>query len=395
MTGASTTFQRSNLDFIFILLANAILGAAMPMLIVLGGLAGLMLTPSPVLSTLPFSIQMLAGLFAAAPMAWCMGKFGRKLGFIFGAILAALGGLMGGAAMIYEQFWLLILAHISLGAALACFQYFRFAAAEVVSDAWQPVAISLVLSSGLFAAFIGPEIFVQTKDLLAPVSFAGAYFAIIPLSIVGVLPVLFTRFAAVEVKDDGDAPDVSIREVLSRKPVAIAVAAASISGGIMVLLMTPTPLAMVACGFTDANASDVIRWHVIAMFAPSFVTGLIIKRFGVVNVIMTGVALLALAAGLAISGIEIHHFYASLIILGVGWNFGFIGATSLLAASLKPHERTKMQGVNDTCVALAFTFASFSPGVLVTSFSWTIVAISALPILAIMMFGLMMFRKEV
>ena len=131
------------------------------------------------------------------------------------------------------------------------------------------------------------------------------------------------------------------------------------------------------------------------MFAPSFVTGLIIKRFGVTNVIMTGVALLAIAAGLAISAIEIHHFYASLIILGIGWNFGFIGATSLLAASLKPHERTKMQGLNDTCVALAFTFASFSSGVLVTSFSWTVVAISALPVLAAMMLGLMMMRKEV
>jgi MFS family permease len=122
---------------------------------------------------------------------------------------------------------------------------------------------------------------------------------------------------------------------------------------------------------------------------------LIIKRFGVVNVILTGLLLLAVAAGLAISSIEIHHFYASLITLGIGWNFSFIGATSLLAASLKPHERTKMQGVNDTCVALAFTIASFSSGVIVTSFSWTVVAISALPILAIMMFGLMLLRKEV
>lgn len=395
MTRSSVISQRSNFDFILILLANAILGAAMPMLIVLGGLSGLMLTPSPLLATLPFSIQMLAGLFAAAPMAWAMGKFGRKLGFILGAILGGLGGLLGGAAMIYELFWLLILAHIALGAALACFQYFRFAAAEVVSEAWQPVAISLVLSSGLFAAFIGPEIFIQTKDLLAPISFAGAYFAIIPLSVIGVVPVLFTRFAAVEIKEATSVQKVSISEVLSRKPVALAVAAASVSGGIMVLLMTPTPLAMVACGFTDANASDVIRWHVIAMFAPSFVTGLIIKRFGVKNVIMIGLVLLAVAAGLAISGIDIHHFYASLIILGVGWNFGFIGATSLLATSLKPHERTKMQGVNDTCVALAFTFASFSSGVLVTSFSWTVVAISALPILAIMMLGMVMLKKEI
>jgi MFS family permease len=395
MSGASAIPQRGNIDFILILLANGILSAAMPMLIVLGGLAGLMLAPTPIFSTLPASIQMFAGLLAAAPMAWCMGKFGRKLGFLLGATLAALGALMCGAAMIYEQFWLLLIGHMCLGSALACFLYFRFAAAEVVSEAWQPVAISLVLSSGLFAAFIGPEIFIQTKDLFSPIPFAGAYFSIIALSVVGGIPVLLTRFVNVEATNQDDVKSVSIGKVLSRKPVGLAVAAASVSGGIMILLMTPTPLAMVACGFTDTNASDVIRWHVIAMFAPSFVTGLIIKRFGVVNVILTGLLLLAVAAGLAISSIEIHHFYASLITLGIGWNFSFIGATSLLAASLKPHERTKMQGVNDTCVALAFTIASFSSGVIVTSFSWTVVAISALPILAIMMFGLMLLRKEV
>lgn len=389
----SKSQSRGNLDFILILLANATLGAAMPMLIVLGGLGGLMLAPSPALSTLAPSTQMLAGLIAAAPMAWCMGRFGRKMGFALGAVLAAFGGVLGGAAMIYEQFWLLIAAHISLGAALSCFNYFRFAAAEVVSDAWAPVAISLTLSSGLIAAFIGPEIFIQTKDLLAPVQFAGAYFAIIIISFIGIVPILFTRFGKVAVSDNRTSQSVSIRQVLSRRPVAIAVVSAAVSGGIMVLLMTPTPLAMIACGFTDADAGLVIRAHVIAMFAPSFVTGLIIKRFGATSVIMVGMALLAVAAGLAISGIEIHHFYASLIMLGVGWNFGFIGATSLLATSLEPHERAKMQGFNDTGVALAFTIASFSSGVLVTSFSWTIVAASALPILVLMMLGLAIFKR--
>lgn len=386
--------SRGNLDFILILLANAILGSAMPLLIVLGGLAGLSQSPTPIFVTLPASAQMLAGLFAAAPMAMMMGKFGRKTGFGFGAALAALGGLLGGFAMITSQFWLLIIGHMLLGAALVCFQYFRFAAGEVVSKKWQPIAISLTLGSGLIAAFIGPEIFIQTKDFLAPTQFAGAYFAIIVLVAVGIVPLVFTRFANVETSDNQSSNTVSIRQVLSRKPVALAVLSAAISGGIMVYLMTPTPLAMVGSGFSDTHAGSVIRAHVIAMFAPSFVTGIIIARFGAVNVIMVGMVMLAVAAGIAMSGIEIHHFYTALIILGVGWNFAFIGATSLLASSLEPHERTKMQGFNDTGVALAFTIASFSSGAIVTSFSWAVTAAIALPILAIMLIGLLLYRRH-
>lgn len=372
-------------DFILILLAAAILGSAMPMLIVLGGLAGLTLTPHPSLSTLPPSMQMLAGLFAAAPISYLMGKKGRKAGFIASAGFAAIGGLLGGLAMLTSQFWLLIVAHLALGAALVGLNYFRFAVSEVVPKHMQSIAISFILGAGLISALIGPEVFNRTKDMLAPIQFAGAYFAIIPIVVIGVIPILLTRFGDVKQGSIEAAKHVSVRQVLKRRPVLLAVLAASISGGIMVLLMVPTPLAMTHHGHSDIDASSVIKWHVIAMFAPSFFTGWIIKRMGVINVIAIGMVLLGLASGLALMGVALHNFYSALIILGIGWNFGFIGATTLLAQSLEPHERAKVQGFNDTAIALSFTIASFSSGALVTSFSWDIVALAALPVLAIML----------
>lgn len=381
-------------NFVLILLAAAILGSAMPMLIVLGGLAGLTLTPHPTLSTLPPSMQMLAGLFAAAPISYLMGKKGRKAGFVVSAGFAAIGGLLGGIAMLTSQFWLLIAAHVALGAALVGLNYFRFAVSEVVPKHMQSIAISFILGAGLISALIGPEVFNRTKDLLAPVQFAGAYFAIIPIVILGLIPVLLTQFGKVKVNSTEAIKPVSLRKVLMRRPVMLAVLASSISGGIMMLLMTPTPLAMTHHGHTQLDASSVIKWHVIAMFAPSFVTGWIIKRMGIINVIGMGMLLLGGASALAVAGISLHHFYSALIVLGIGWNFGFIGATTLLAQSLEPHERAKVQGFNDTALALAFTIASFSSGALVTQFSWDIVAIAALPVLALMLLMLIFSRKN-
>ena len=386
------TFENKG-SFVLILIAAAILGSAMPMLIVLGGLAGLTLTPHPTFSTLPPSTQMLAGLFAAAPISYLMGKKGRKAGFLISAGCAAMGGLLGGFAMMTSQFWLLILAHMSLGAALVGLNYFRFAISEIVPKHMQSIAISFILAAGLISALIGPEVFNQTKDFLAPVQFAGAYFAIVPIIVLGVIPVLFTRFGDVKNQSDEDKKLVLVRDVLKRRPVLLAVLASCISGGIMMLLMTPTPLAMTHHGHSELEASSVIKWHVIAMFAPSFFTGWIIKRVGVINVISIGMVLLAGASALAIAGVSLHHFYGALIILGIGWNFGFIGATTLLAQSLEPHERAKVQGFNDTALALSFTVASFSSGALVTSFSWEVVALAALPVLIVMLVLLVFLRK--
>lgn len=382
-----------NGNYLGLLLANTILGSAMPMLIILGGLAGLMLAPSTALATLPASLQTLAGLLAAAPFSLLMGRRGRKFGFVIGAGCAVFGALVGVWALVADNFILLCLAHLALGAALACYQYFRFAAAETVSAAWQPVAISLMLTSGLIAAFVGPQIFITAKDIFAPIPLAGAYAALATLSVIGVLPLLLTRLPQTP---NGRPQTLRGRleslSVLRRRPVALAVGLGAMSQGIMVFLMIPTPLAMIDGGFTEAVAGDVIRWHVVAMFAPSFFTGFLIKRFGVHPIAILGLTLLILSTLVALTGLTSMHFYLSLVVLGIGWNFGFIGATTMLENAVSDDEKAMVQGANDTIIALVSTVCAFSAGAIIAGFGWVILSGVALILLIL---GLSLFRFQV
>ena len=371
---SATSFARNG-NFFGLLAANTILGAAMPMLIILGGLAGLMLAPSMALATIPASLQTLAGLLAAAPFSLVMGRLGRKAGFVIGGGFAIAGALVGTWALLVGSFALLCLGHMALGAALACYQYFRFAAAEVVSAQWQPVAISLMLTSGLVAAFAGPQIFILAKDAFAPVPLAGAYAAIAGITVVGLGVLAFVRMPkAVAVQPQTLRGRLAGLSVLKQGEVCRAVGIGAVSMGTMVFLMVPTPLAMIGCGLSEAAAGDVIRWHVVAMFAPSFFTGFLIKRFGTQRIAMAGLALLVVSGIIAATGLSVQHFYLSLIILGVGWNFGFIGATTMLAAAVPEAEKAVVQGANDTVIALASTLCAFAAGAIVAGFGWTLLA---------------------
>ncbi|MDE0969439.1 MAG: MFS transporter [Octadecabacter sp.] len=371
-----------NGSYLGLLAANTILGSAMPMMIILGGLAGLMLAPTIAMATLPASLSMLAGLFAAAPFSLLMGRRGRKTGFIAGASCAVIGALIGVWALYNGNFVVLCIGHLALGAALACYQFFRFAAAETVSADWQPVAISLILTSGLIAAFFGPQVFIVTKDALAPVPLAGAYAALAILSLIGLIPLVLTRLPAPTI-----SPPQSLKQrftslsVLKRKPIRLAVGLGAVSQGIMVFLMVPTPLAMIGSGFSEAVAGDVIRWHVVAMFAPSFFTGFLIKRFGVKPIAIIGLACLILASIVAFGGMASVHFYGSLIMLGIGWNFGFIAATIMLANCVPDHEKSLVQGANDTVIALVSTLCAFAAGAIIAGFGWTMLAATSLLLL--------------
>ena len=382
-----TIFRNKN--FSGLLAASTVLTAAMPMLIILGGLAGLALAPSPTLATFPPSVQMLAGLLATGPFSWLMGRYGRKTGFYTGGVFAICGGMICTVALIHSSFALLCLGHMSLGAALACFQYFRFAAAEIVAEKWQPVAISLMLTSGLVAAFVGPHLFIVTQDLFVQTPLAGAYATISVLSILGLFPLMLVHInLPVEPADKSRSNLASALAVLSRKPVLSAVMVGAVSQSVMVLLMAPTPMAMIGHEYDAATAGDVIRWHVVAMFAPSFFTGFLIKRFGTKPIVACGLALLIAAAAIAASGLTLPHFYGSLVLLGIGWNFGFVGATSMLASVVSPAERSLVQGVNDTIIALAATIFAFASGAIVARYGWTILAVAAIPILLLALFSL-------
>ncbi|MEM9855494.1 MAG: MFS transporter [Pseudomonadota bacterium] len=365
-----------NRNFAGLILANTILGAAFPIQLVLGGLTGLMLAPSPALATLPASVQTFAGLVAAAPFSLLMGRMGRRAGFALGGVLTLLGALAAVQALFSQDFALLCAAHFLMGAGWAAFQYFRFAAGEVVAPSKRPVAISLMLSSLLVAALVGPQIFVVAKDALAPIPFAGAYGAIALIAALGLLPLGFVNMPRPAPVEPGQRAGVigGLSE-LRHRPVRRAVGIAAVSQGVMVFLMVPTPIAMIACGFTEETASDVIRWHIVAMFAPSFFTGFLIQRFGAERIALTGLAIVFAAAGGAAMGISALHFYGALIVLGLGWNFSFIGATTLLAAAVPEAQKAAVQGANDTIIALVSTLCAFAAGFVISSLGWTVLAL--------------------
>ena len=368
-----------NGNLVSLLISDAILASAMPMLVILGGLSGLMLAPTTGLATLPASLQTLAWLLAAAPFSLLMGKIGRRPGFILGAGLTIAGALLGTWALISGSFGLICIAHLILGIGLTSHQYFRFAAAEVVSKDWQPVAISLMLTSGLIAAFIGPQIFIMANDLLAPVPLAGGYGAIAVLSLVGIIPLLALRVPIpAKVTRLKSSSRFASLAILRQRPVRNAVLIGAISQGAMMFMMVPTTLAMIGCGFSEATAGDVIRWHFVAMFAPSFFTGFLIKRFGSTPIVSVGLIFLALAAVSGASGLSAAQFYVALILLGVGWNFSFIGATNMLTDAVPNEDRPVAQGVNDTLIALVSTICAFASGAVIAGFGWIILSIIAL-----------------
>jgi len=373
-----------NRNFAGLLVANTILGAAFPIQLILGGLAGLMLAPDPTLATLPASVQTLAAMVAAAPVSLLMGRLGRRVGFVLGAVLTLAGAAMATQALNTQDFALLCAAHFLMGAGWAAFQYFRFAAGEVVDAPWRPVAISLMLSSLLVAAILGPQVFILAKDALAPVPFAGAYAATGVIAALGVIPLVVVRMPRPTRAATGRPTH---RFTALRRPaVRRAVGIAAVSQGVMVFLMVPTPIAMVGCGFDAATASDVVRWHIVAMFAPSFFTGFLIKRFGAQTIAMVGLGVIVLAALGAALGLSALHFYGALIVLGVGWNFGFVGATTMLDAAVTEDEKAAVQGVNDTAIALVSTVCAFAAGLIVAALGWAVLAMIAggIVILALM-----------
>lgn len=378
-------------NFSLILIGNVVLSAAMPMLIVLGALAGAQLAPQMWLTTGPPSAQMIAGILIASPISLFMGRHGRKAGFLVGAAVLTLGGLLGAASLHLQSFAMLCFSHFVLGAAMTCVNYFRFAAAESVSEPYRPQAISLTLASGLIAALVGPEIFAHSKDAIETSPLAGAYLAMAILGIVGVVPLLGLKLPPLTVRSSISSGSV-LRVLQTHPQLFVPIGIAALSQAIMVLLMTPTPLAMVNVGFMEEQAADVIRWHVVAMFAPGFFSGYLIKQFGDRPIAIAGLGLLLISAIIALLGLNAGNFYVSLVLLGVGWNFGFVSGTHMLQASLNKQNQAQVQGANDTLLAVSSSLASLLSGALYSGLGWIGLAAITAPVVALM--SVLLFRAE-
>ena len=353
--------NRARRNVAVLVAAQAILGAQMPMIFTIGGLAGTTLAPNICLATLPISMIVLGSMATATPISIFMQRYGRTAGFFVGATGGAIGAAVGGLGLFYANFWLFLTGSFFTGVYMSAQGFYRFAATDLASDEFRPKAISYVMAGGLVSAIIGPQLVKMTTDAMV-VPFLGAYIAVIFLNLGGATLFLFLD-APAPAKVGSDAPvGRSRRELLADPRIAVSIICAMVAYALMNLVMTSTPLAVVGCGYTTNNAADIVSGHVLAMFAPSFFTGHLIARFGAEKIVAIGLVILTGAGAVALSGTELSNFFVALILLGLGWNFGFIGATTMLSEAHGPAERGRVQGMNDMIVMACVTMASLSSG---------------------------------
>ncbi|MFW8593168.1 MFS transporter [Cribrihabitans neustonicus] len=359
MTTPSDSVAKKNVAIL--VLAQAILGAQMPMIFTIGGLAGQSLATNPCFATLPISLIVGGSMLAATPISAIMQRWGRRAGFFVGAAFGAIGGLVGAYGLYLGSFQVFLIGSLLTGVYMSAHGFYRFAAADTASEAFRPKAISYVMAGGLAAAIIGPQLVKATSQTFV-IPFLGTYLAVIAVNVLGAALFLFLDIPKPPAPAV-DAPRGRSRGELLKTPViAVAVICAMVSYALMNLVMTSTPLAVVGCGYSEGRAADVVTSHVLAMYVPSFFTGHLIARFGVEKIVAAGLVILAGAGAVALQGVELGNFFVALVVLGVGWNFGFIGATTMLAGAHEAHERGRMQGLNDLLVFGGVTVASLASG---------------------------------
>jgi MFS family permease len=348
-------------------------------LIAINGLAGYVLAPDKGLATLPVTAQVIGSALSTIPASLLMQRIGRRAGFQIGSAIGIAGGALATLAIYMANFWLLCLGTMILGIYGAFGLYYRFAAADSAEPEFKAKAISLVLAGGLVGGIIGPELSKWTRNLAQP-EFLASYASLMVFCLLSmtILSRLRIPNAAATGKTVAPRP---LAAIAAQPGFIVAVTLSAIGYGVMNLLMTATPLAMGMCGHPYSAAATVISSHVIAMFAPSFITGFLIQRFGVLTIMLTGVASMFACVAIALSGIDVAHFWLSLVLLGLGWNFMYVGGTTLLTGIHRPNEKAKTQGMHDFLVFGITAVSSFSSGMLLKANGWQMLNYVALPFL--------------
>jgi predicted MFS family arabinose efflux permease len=364
-------------------------------LISINGLAGLALSPRPIMATLPITAYIVGSALTTVPASLAMARWGRRAGFMFGSSMAILGTCIAALGMLNASFVLLCLGTFCAGVYNAFAQYLRFAAVDV-ADAYDPAlrerAIAWVLAGGIAGGLLGPELSKITAGLL-PVTFAASYLVLAGVALIA--GTIASRLVIPKPVVSVSAAPARPLAVIARQPAfVVAVMVGAISYGGMNLLMTATPLAMKVCGFGYPEAADVIKWHVVGMFAPGFFTGSLVRRFGVLRIMLAGCMLMFVTIGIAHAGLTYWHFWLALFALGVGWNFMFVGATSLLTTTYATAEKAKVQGVNDLTIFLTMMTSSAASGALVSTSGWTDLNLYALPALLLAATGIVLLMMR-
>ncbi len=352
------------------------------LLVTVNGLAGFALATDKTLATLPVTTYFLGSALVTLPISFLMKRYGRRAGFTVGALHAILGAAVCSAALMMKSFWLLCLGTLFFGVYFAAGQYYRFAAADAADASFKSKAISLVLAGGIVGGFLGPETGKLTKDLFTAHPYMGAYLS---LAVFALLAIGLQRLLDIPPLSEAERKEVGRPlGTIARQPAFIVAVLAGVVGyGVMNLLMTASPLAIIACHYPFSDAAFVIQWHLVGMFAPSFVTGHLIQRYGLMTIMLTGVALNLGCVAIALAGVDLANFWFALLLLGVGWNFMFVGATSLLTESHTPAERAKVQGVNDAAIFVTMVVSSAASGALFTAQGWSVMNIAAVPFLLV------------
>ncbi len=387
-TVATPDNTRAKRNVMVLVAAQAVVGAQLPILFIIGGLAGQMLASNPCWATLPISLIVLGSMAAATPLSSFMQAYGRRAGFWVACGAGAVGAAISAYALMLNSFPLFLLGSFITGTYMSANGFYRFAATDTATPEFRPKAISYVMAGGLLSAVFGPQLVSLTTDAM-PVPFLATYLTVIVLNIAGM-----ALLSALDIPTPPKPTSTSLagrsrRELLTVPVIAVAVICGTVAYALMNLVMTSTPLAVVGCGFATSDAANIVSAHVLAMYAPSFFTGHLIARFGARAIVGTGLVILAASGAVAMTGVELEKFYIALILLGVGWNFGFIGATTMLTDSHSPEERGRVQGMNDMIVFGGVFVASLSSGTLMNcsggtaETGWQLVNMAMLPFLVL------------
>lgn len=384
--------QAPRTTILLLAIAQSLYSCAVITVFATGPLVGLMLAPSQGYATWPVTSFVVGSMLAVWPASYLMKIYGRKPVFVGGALSSIIGALISVWAIYHSDFYLFCIGAALQGVLQATSSFYAFTAAEAAGPDDKSVAISWVLTGGVVAAVAGTLISSNTRDLLAPFTFAGTYIAVVVFALLSLIVFAMLQVAkptAAEIQ----GPQRSWPELLRQPKLVIAMATAIASYALMNLMMTAAPVAMKICGFNVDASIWVIQWHVLAMFVPSFFTGVLIKRYGVNLITGIGMTILIGAGLTALSGITFPYFSIALILLGLGWNFGFIGGTTMLTTTYRPAERAKVQAVNNFGVSLMVATASASSGQMLEHFGWSSVALTVMPIAAIVL-GIIFWLKS-
>ena len=382
-----------NRNVLLLAASQAMMLSAIVMSMSLAAILGSVLAPDKSLATLPVAAMVIGIALASLPAALLMRRFGRRAGFLIGACLGVVGGALAALGLQQHSFLLFVVGHLLLGCYQGFANYYRFAAAEAVEPARVSRAISWVIAGGVVAAFLGPQLGQWGRDwLIGSGLFVGSFVAQASLSLIAMMLLAFIQLKPVAVASSSTARP--LREILAQPVLRAAVFGAAVGNAVMIMVMTATPLAILGCGLPNANVTPVIQWHVVGMFAPSFVTGNLIKRYGAPRIMQIGFILLLGHVTITLLGMAFLHFLSALILLGVGWNFTFIGGTALLTATYHPAEQFKVQAINELSIASLAAFATLSAGWLYDRFSWITLNLSVVPLLVLALLAVINIERR-